>query len=61
MKARVADDDPKVAKYYKLKGITICVRWYEFENFLADMGRCPEGLELERRNNDLGYFPENCY
>jgi hypothetical protein len=31
-----------------------------FENFFADMGHPPKGLSIERLNNDLGYFPENC-
>ena len=38
----------------------ITPRWASFENFLADMGECPEGYSLERVNNDLGYFPDNC-
>jgi hypothetical protein len=29
-------------------------------NFLADMGPQPEGKTLHRKNNDLGYSPENC-
>ena len=27
------------------------VRW---ENFYADMGECPKGLSLERKNNERG-------
>lgn len=38
----------------------ITPNWDKFENFLADMGECPEGYSLERVNNDLGYFPCNC-
>jgi hypothetical protein len=47
--------------YYGGRGITICDRWLDsFENFLADMGEPPDGYELERVNNELGYSPENC-
>lgn len=35
-------------------------RWYEFENFLADMGEQPEGLTLDRIDNDKGYSKSNC-
>ena len=41
----------------------ICDRWCGndgFTNFYADMGDRPEGLTLERINNDKGYNPHNC-
>ena len=42
------------------RGITVCPQWETFEVFLEDMGECPEGLSLERKDNNLGYFPSNC-
>ena len=45
---------------YGGRGITVCKRWLKFENFLEDMGRKLEGLTIERKNNELGYFKENC-
>jgi len=39
---------------------TLCERWQSFDNFLADMGPCPDGLTIERLNNRLGYTPGNC-
>ena len=50
-------------KYYGGRGITICNEWLEFipfrdwslENGYAD------NLEIDRKENNLGYSPENCH
>lgn len=55
-------NNPNHHKYpnYGGRGITVIKDWYNFENFLRDMGECPEGHTLERIDNNLGYCKENC-
>jgi hypothetical protein len=47
-------------KDYGGRGITVDPRWHVFENFYADMGDPPDGLTLDRKDNDLGYSKSNC-
>lgn len=57
---RCTNPDYAYAHDYSARGITVCERWRSFENFLSDMGERPEGMTLERKDNDLGYSRENC-
>ena len=47
---------------YGGRGITVCERWRDYNNFLADMGRKPSpALSIDRYpDNNGNYEPGNC-
>lgn len=61
MRARCQNKKSKHYRNYGGRGIFICERWSEFENFAADMGGSfIEEMELERKDNNGNYEPSNC-
>lgn len=54
--------NPNDASYsrYGARGVTLDPRWLSFESFIADMGEKPEGLTIDRTDNDGPYTLGNC-
>lgn len=57
---RVTNPKNKLYPGYGGRGIDIDPRWRDFINFYSDMGECPPELQIERIDNDKGYWPWNC-
>lgn len=61
MKQRCTNPNDKSYYLYGARGITICNKWKQFENFFNDMGERPTSKhQIERINNNRGYYQSNC-
>jgi hypothetical protein len=58
---RCQNENHKQYKDYGDRGIKVCDRWVQsFNNFLQDMGERPEGMSIDRIDNNNNYEPSNC-
>ena len=61
MKNRCNNPKDKDYPRYGGRGIKVCDEWLNIENFINDMyPSYVEGLTLDRKDNNLGYSPDNC-
>ena len=62
MLARCYNPNRKEWPNYGGRGIRVVIFWRtSFSQFLKDMGRCPDGMSLDRIDNNENYEPGNCH
>ena len=60
MRKRCNNVNEPAYKNYGGRGIKVCKEWDDFAIFYKDMGEKPDGLSLDRIDNNKGYSKENC-
>ena len=60
MRYRCNDPNNKAFKNYGARGISVCDEWLVYATFSRDMGTKPDGMMLDRIDNDGDYCLENC-
>jgi len=60
MRCRCKNRNVKEYPSYGGAGVRVCKRWQSFLNFLADMGKRPEGTSLGRFRDKGNYTLSNC-
>ena len=60
MKSRCLNPNDRAFHNYGARGITVDPEWNDFNRFLSDMGPCPDGMTLDRIDNEQGYSKDNC-
>lgn len=63
MVQRCSNENHSAYKHYGGRGIKVCEEWMDFKKYINDIenkfGEIPEGYELDRINNDDGYYIDN--
>lgn len=62
MKERCSNPNCKAFKWYGGRGISVCKEWRENFKMFYDWAKTKhkKGLQIDRRDNDGNYTPENC-